>query len=107
VPEPPEDAEADVTVTVSDALGSFVRCVACPVAVSFTDVTDVAVAATAIFACSSVDAPADSVPMLHEDPPSPLAQPTVNSAFSVLGAAARSTTTAVAPVPFSAETLTM
>jgi len=81
---------AAVTDTVADACGSVVRPAALAAAVKRTEVTVVAVAATAIFACSWRLADfASRAPRSHDAVPSWLPQPKLNVGFRLAGAAIR------------------
>src|SRR5580692_11448989 len=81
---------AAVTDVVADACGSVVRPAARAMAVKRTEVTVVAEAATAIFACSWRRADfASSAPRSHEVLPSWLPQPKLNVGFRLAGAAIR------------------
>ena len=81
---------AAVTDTVADACGSVVRPAALAAAVKRTEVTVVAVAATAIFACSWRWADfASRAPRSHDALPSWLPQPKLNVGFRLAGAAIR------------------
>jgi len=81
---------AAVTDTVADACGSVVRPVALAAAVKRTEVTVVAVAATAIFACNWRRADfASRAPRSHDAVPSWLPQPKLNVGFKLAGAAIR------------------
>ena len=81
---------AAVTDTVADACGSVVRPAALAAAVKRTEVTVVAVAATAIFACSWRWADfASRAPRSHDALPSWLPHPKLNVGFRLAGAAIR------------------
>jgi len=81
---------AAVTETVADACGSVVRPAVLAAAVKRTEVTVVAVAATAIFACSWRWADfASRAPRSHDAVPSWLPQPKLNVGFRLAGAAIR------------------
>ncbi len=99
---------AAVTVTVSAAAGGvhFAAVAMLAVAVSLTEVTDVAVDATAICACRVAGCFSDTEPTLQVAVPSPFAQPLVNVGFWLDGWAAMATDTLLADPPFSVETCT-
>jgi len=81
---------AAVTDVVADARGSVVRPATLAVAVKRTEVTVVAEAATAIFACNWRRADfASSAPRSHDVLPSWLPQPKLNVGFKLAGAAVR------------------
>jgi hypothetical protein len=81
---------AAVTDVVADACGSLVRPVVLATAVKRTEVTVVAEAATAIFACSWRWAEFESsAPRSHDALPSWLPQPKLNVGFKLAGAAIR------------------
>ena len=81
---------AAVTDMVADTCGSVVRPAALAAAVKRTEVTVVAEAATAIFACSWRWADfASSAPRSHDVLPSWLPQPKLNVGFRLAGAATR------------------
>ena len=98
---------AAVTAVVSAAAGGVHFCVVTTlaVAVSFTELTEVAFAATAIWACRLAGCFAVTELMLHEAVPSPLAQPLVNVGFWLDGCAVSATDTFEA-VAFWVETCT-
>jgi hypothetical protein len=98
---------AAVTAVVSAAAGGVHFCVVTTlaVAVSFTELTEVAVAATAIWACRLAGCFAVTELMLHAAVPSPLAQPLVNVGFWLDGCAV-STTDTFEAVAFWVETCT-
>jgi hypothetical protein len=100
-------AEAAVTAVVSAAAGGvqFAVVVTLAVAVSFTELTEVAVDAIAIWACRVAGCFVVTEVMLHEAVPSPLAQPLVNVGFWLDGCAASATVTSEAD-PFSVVTCT-
>ena len=113
--EPPADdlaGEADaaaVTATVSLADGGvhFTEVTMLAVAVSFTEVTDVALDATGICASRSAGCLSDTELTVQAAVPSPLAQPLVNVGFWLEGWAARATDTFAADPLFSVETCTV
>jgi hypothetical protein len=96
-----------VTAVVSAAAGGVhFAVVATPaVAVSRTELTEVAFDATAIRASRLTVCPAAIEPMLHEAVPSPLAQPVLNVGFWLEGCAVSATDTPAAG-PFFVETCT-
>jgi hypothetical protein len=100
-------AEAAVTAVVSAAAGGvqFAVVVTLAVAVSFTELTEVAVDATAIWACRLTGCFVVTEPMLHDAVPSSLAQPPLNVGFSLDGCAVSATDTSEAD-PFSVVTCT-
>jgi len=110
--EPADDlageAEAAVTATVSAADGGvhFPVVTMLAVAVSFTEVTEVALAATGICALSETGCLADTELTVQLAVPWPLAQPLVNVGFWLDGWAVRATVTPEAEPLFSVETRT-
>ena len=102
------EAGAAVTVTVSAADGgvhlSVVTMLA--VAVSFTEVTEVALAATGICALSETGCLSDTELTVQLAVPAPLAQPLTNLGFWPDGWAVRATVTSVAEPLFTVETRT-
>jgi hypothetical protein len=100
-------AEAAVTAVVSAAAGGvhFAVVVTLAVAVSFTELTEVAFDATAIWASRLTVCLVFSEPMLHEAVPLPLAQPLVNVGFWLDGCVVSATDTSEAG-PFWVETCT-
>jgi len=76
------------------------------VAVSVTEVTEVAVDATGICACKVAGCFSDTEPTVHVAVPSPFAQPLVMAGFWLDGWAATATDTPLADPPFLAETCT-
>ena len=76
------------------------------VAVSFTDVTDVALDATAICECRVTGLAVVTEATVHEAVPSPLVQPLVNSGFWLDGWEVSATDTSEAE-PFLVETCTV
>ena len=102
------EAGAAVTATVSAADGgvhlSVVTMLA--VAVSFTEVTEVALAATGICALSETGCLSDTELTVQLAVPAPLAQPLTNLGFWPDGWAVRATVTSVAEPLFSVETRT-
>ena len=107
----PEDlageAGAAVTATASCAAGGvhFAVVTMLAVAVSVTELTEVAPAATGIWACRLTALAAGTEPTVHVAVLSPLAQPLVNAGFWLDGAEFRATDTSAAE-PFLAETVT-
>jgi len=101
------EAEAEVTAMVSAAAGGvhFAVVAMAAVAVSVTDLTEVAFDATAICASMLAGCVVVTEPTLHVAVPSPLAQPLVNSGFCPGGCAVSVTDTSDTD-PFSAETST-
>jgi hypothetical protein len=77
------EAVAEVTATASAAAGDvhFAVVATLAVAVSFTELTDLAPDATAIWACRVAGVFTVTEPTVHEAVPSPLAQPLLNSGF--------------------------
>jgi hypothetical protein len=106
------DAAGALTVTVSDAAGSVAMAglvVASAVAVSVTDVTEVALEATGICACiwnDEGDTEVASDPSVQVADPFPLGHRPLNVAVSPCGAALSVTDTADAG-PLAADTCTM
>jgi hypothetical protein len=83
-------AGAAVTVVADDTCGSLDTCAALSAAVRRTDVTVLAEAATATFACSCRCAElASSAPRSHDAVPSWLPQPKLNVGFKLAGVAVR------------------
>jgi len=103
------EADAAVTATVSTADGGvhFSVVATLAVAVSFTEVTEVALAATGTCALSETGCLSDTELTVQLAVPSPLAQPLVNVGFRLDGWAARATVTLAAEPLFSVETRTM
>jgi hypothetical protein len=101
------EADAEVTAIVSAAAGGvhFAVVAMAAVAVSVTDLTEVAFDATAISASMLAGCLVVTEPTLHVAVPSPLAQPLVNSGFCPDGCAVSVTDTSDTE-PFSAETPT-
>jgi hypothetical protein len=101
-------AEAAVTEVVAAAAGGvhFVLVTALAVAVSATELTEVALAATGICASMLTSWPLVIDPTLHEAVPSPLAQPLLNAGFWLDGCAVSATDTPEAD-PFLVETCTV
>jgi hypothetical protein len=101
-------AEVEVTAVISATVGAFqfwtVAMLA--VAVSLTDLTRVALDATAIWACKTTGRFAETELTEHWAVPSPLAQPFVNVAFWLIGCAVSATDTSGADVS-RVETRTM
>ena len=102
-----DEAAAAVTAVVSAAAGGvhFAVVVTLAVAVSFTELTDVALDATATCACKLAGCFVVTEAMLHEAVPSPLAQPLVNVGFWPDGCAVSATDTSDAD-PFWVKTCT-
>lgn len=102
------EAEAAVTATVSAADGGvhFSVVTMLAVAVSFTEVTEVALAATGIRALSETGCLSDTELTVQLAVPAPLAQPLTNVGFWPDGWAVRATVTSVAEPLFSVETRT-
>ena len=102
------EAGAAVTATVSAADGGVhFSVVTMPaVAVSFTEVTEVALAATGICALSKTGCLSDTELTVQLAVPAPLAQPLTNLGFWPDGWAVRATVTSVAEPLFSVETRT-
>jgi hypothetical protein len=102
------EADAAVTATVSTADGGvhFSVVVTLAVAVSFTEVTEVALAATGICALSETGCLSDTELTVQLAVPSPLAQPLANVGFRLDGWAARATVTSAAEPLLSVETRT-
>ena len=100
-------AAAAVTVVVSAAAGGvhFAVVTTLAVAVSFTELTEVALDATAICACRLAGCFVVTELMRHEAVPSPLAQPPVNVGFWLDGCTVSATDTSEAD-PFCVETCT-
>jgi hypothetical protein len=99
--------DAEVTAVVSVTVGAFHFWVVTMLAtaVSFTDVTEVALAATAIWACRTTGFLAKTEPMVHDAVPSPFVQPLVNVGFWLVGRTVSVTDTSEADV-FRVETRT-
>ena len=78
-----ECAEVEVTAVVWAAVGAFQFCVMAmlAVAVSLTNLTAVALDATAIWACRTTGRLTETELTVHAAVPSPLVQPLVNVAF--------------------------
>ncbi len=108
--DPVGEAEAAaVTATVSAADGGvhFTEVTMLAVAVSFTEVTEVAPDATGICAWSSAGCLSDTELTVQPAAPLPLAQPLVNVGFWLEGWATRATDTFAAEPLFSVETRTV
>jgi len=112
-PEAPADelagvADAEVTATVSVAVGGvhFAEVATLAAAVSFTEVTEVALDATAICAPSFAGCFSDTELTVQVAVPSPFAQPLVNVGFWLDGCAVRVTDTSEAEPLFSVDTST-
>jgi hypothetical protein len=112
--EVPGDAEvaavaavAAVTATLAAAEGGvhFAGVVTLAVAVSFTEVTEVAPEATGICALRTAGCLSDTEVIAHAAVPSPLAQPLVNAGFWLDGCEVRATDTSATEL-FWAETCT-
>jgi hypothetical protein len=100
------DAEAAVTTVVSAAAGGFHPVlVTLAVAISVTELTAVAFAATAICAVRLAGCVVVTELMLHEVLPLPWAQPLLNRGFWLDGCAVNATHTSEAD-PFCVETCT-
>jgi hypothetical protein len=99
-------AEAAVTETVSAADGGvhLAVVVMLAVAVSFTEVTELASAATGISACRVTGCLSDTAPTGQLAVPLPLAQPPVYTGFWLDGWEVRATVTAEADPSFLVET---
>ncbi len=108
VPDLVGEADAAVTATVSAADGGvhFFVVAMLAVAVSLTEVTDLALAATGICALSDAGFLSETELTVQLAVPSPLAQPLVNAGFWLDGWAVRATVTAAAEPLFSVETCT-
>jgi hypothetical protein len=104
-PDADADGDAAVTATVSAAAGGvhFTVVTMVAVAVSFTELTDVAPAATGIWACRSVGWVSETELIVQDAAPLPLAQPLVNVGFWLAGCAVSVTVTFEAG-PFIVET---
>jgi hypothetical protein len=102
-----DEAEAAVTVVVSAAAGAvhLAVVVTLAVAVSFTELTEVALDATAIWACRLAGCLVVTEAMLHVAVPSPFAHPLVNVGFWPDGCAVSATDTSEAD-PFWVQTWT-
>jgi len=100
--------EAEVTATVSAADGGVQAAVVTmlAVAVSFTEVTEVAPAATGICACRVAGCLSDTELTVQLAVPLPAAQPLVKAGFCADGWAVRATVTPDADPLFSVETRT-
>jgi hypothetical protein len=100
--------DGEVTAVISATVGACHFCVVTmlAVAVSFTDLTEVAPGATAIWACRTTGLFTGTGPTVHAAVPSPLAQPLVNVALRLVGCAASATDTPEADA-FRVETRTM
>jgi len=102
------EADTEVTVTVSAAEGGvhFTEVTMLAVAVSVTEVTEVALEATGICAFRTAGCLSDTELTVHVAVPSPLAQPLVNVGIWLDGCAARATDTLEADPLFTVETCT-
>ena len=98
-----------MTATVSAADGGvhLTEVTTLAVAVSFTEVTEVALAATGICACRVTGCLSDTELTVQVAVPLPLAQPLVNAGFWLDGWAVRATVTSEADPLFLVETCTM
>jgi len=101
------EADAAVTETVSVAAGGvhFAVVTTLAVAVSFTEVTELALAATGICARRDTGCLAWTEPIAQLAVPSPLRQPLVYTGFWLAGSEVRATVTPEAE-PFAVETCT-
>jgi hypothetical protein len=101
------EADAAVTATVSAAAGGvhFAVVATLAVAVSFTEVTELALAATGICARRDTGCLSDTEPTAQLAVPSPLTQPLVYPGFWLAGWEVRATVTPDAE-PFAVETRT-
>jgi hypothetical protein len=101
------EAGAAMTATVSCAAGGvhFSVVTTLAVAVSVTELTFVALAATGIWACRVTALVSDTEPTVQFAVLSPLVQPLVNTGFWLVGADFRATDTPAAE-PFLVETVT-
>lgn len=99
--------DAEVTAVVSEAVGGlhFWEVTMLAAAVSFTDLTDLALDATAIRTCRTAGFLTETERMVHDAVSSPLVQPLVNVGFSLVGCAVSVTDTSEADV-FRVETCT-
>jgi hypothetical protein len=106
--DPAGDGDAAETATVSAADGGvhFSVVTMLAVAVSFTDVTELALAATGICALSVTGCLSDTELTAQLAVPSPLRQPPVNTGFWLVGWAVRATVTPVTEPLFAVETCT-
>jgi hypothetical protein len=102
------EGDAAETATVSAADGGVPFCVVTmlAVAVSFTEVTELALAATGIWALSVTGCLSDTALTAQLAVPSPLRQPLVNTGFWLVGWAVRATVTPVTEPLFPVETRT-
>jgi len=102
------EADAEVTETVSAADGGvhFAEVTTLAVAVSFTEVTEVALDANAISACSVAGCLSDTELTAQVAAPLPFAQPVVMAGFWLDGWAVRATDTLDADPLFSVDTCT-
>jgi hypothetical protein len=99
------DAEVTATVAAADGAVHFTVVTTLAVAVSVTELTEVALDATGIWAGRSTGCLSDTVLRAHVAVAFPLAQPLVNAGFSLAGCVVSVTDTSEAD-PFSAETVT-
>ena len=95
------EAVAEVTATVSSAAGGvhFAAVTTLAVAVSVTELTELALDATVISACRTTGVFTVTELRAHEAVPSPLAQPLVNSGFWLDGCEVSATDTSEADPP--------
>ena len=105
--EPPDVAAVTATVSAADGGVHLAVVVTLAVAVSLTEVTELASAATGICACKVTGFLSDTAPTGQLVVPLPLAQPPVNTGFWLDGWEARATVTAAADPSFLVETCTM
>jgi hypothetical protein len=100
--------DAEVTAVVAATVGALQFCVVTmlALAVNFTDLTEVALDATVIWACRTTSCFTETELTVHAAVPSLLAQPLVNVAFWLVGCAVSATDTSEAGV-FRVEIRTM
>jgi len=101
------DAAVTATVTAADGGVHFAEVTTLAAAVSVTEVTELALAATGICACRLAGCLAVTELIVHVVVPFPLAQPPVNAGFWLDGWAVRATDTSLAEASFSVETCTV